>query len=90
MHTSESAPVREIEGLLDAITVVNVNVHVQHSGVVLEQLQDGQHQVIHITETCTAAAQAIPAVNIIMVQLGGHCNLIRGLFENDCSKDRCT
>ena len=44
------APVGEVEGLLDAVAVVHVDVDVQHPGVVLEQLQDGQHQIIHVAE----------------------------------------
>mmetsp|Transcript_7849 Transcript_7849/g.19970 ORF Transcript_7849/g.19970 Transcript_7849/m.19970 type:complete len:228 (+) Transcript_7849:888-1571(+) len=42
--------VREIEGLLDAVAVVDVDVEVQHARVVLEQLQDGQHQVVEVAE----------------------------------------
>jgi len=44
------APVGQVEGLLDAVAVVHVDVDVQYPGVVLEQLQDGQHQVVHVAE----------------------------------------
>mmetsp|Transcript_9054 Transcript_9054/g.30018 ORF Transcript_9054/g.30018 Transcript_9054/m.30018 type:complete len:336 (+) Transcript_9054:57-1064(+) len=42
--------VGEVEGLLDAVAVVDVNVHVQHARVYLEQLQDGQHDVVDVAE----------------------------------------
>lgn len=40
-----------IERLLHAVPVVDVNVEVEHAAVVLEQLQDGQHDVVHVTES---------------------------------------
>jgi hypothetical protein len=43
-------PVGEVEGLLDAVPVVDVDVDVQHARVHLEQLQDGQHDVVHVAE----------------------------------------
>ena len=38
------------KGLLHAIPMVHINVDVQHTPVVLEQLQDGQHNVVHVAE----------------------------------------
>lgn len=43
-------PVGEVERLLDPIAVVDVDVDVQHTRVVFEQLQDGQHQVVDVAE----------------------------------------
>ena len=43
--------VRGVEGLLDAITVVNVNVNVKHALVVLEELQNGQHAVVDVAKS---------------------------------------
>ena len=39
-----------VEGLLDAVAVVDVDVDVQHALVVLEQLEDGEHDVVGIAE----------------------------------------
>ena len=46
-----------VEGLLHAVAVVNVDVDVQHTLVVLEQLQDGQHDVVDITEAGSLAVE---------------------------------
>ena len=46
-------PVREIEGLLHAVPVMDVNVYVEDPGVVLEQLEDGDHDVIDVTEAAS-------------------------------------
>lgn len=43
-------PIRGVEGLLDAVAVVHVDVHVQHALVVLQQLQDPEHDVVHVAE----------------------------------------
>ena len=43
-------PVRGVEGLLHPVSVVNVNIDVEDSLVVLEELQDGQDNVIDIAE----------------------------------------
>lgn len=40
----------QVEGLLHAVSVVDVDVDVQHSLVGLQQLQNGQDAVIHVTE----------------------------------------
>jgi copper chaperone CopZ len=45
-----SAPVGQVEGFLDAVAVVDVDVDVQHPRVVFEQLQDGQHQVVDVAK----------------------------------------
>lgn len=42
--------IRGIEGLLDPVPVVYVNVQVEHAGVVLEHVEDGQHNVVDVAE----------------------------------------
>jgi len=37
-----------VESFLDAIAVVDVNVDVEHAGVVLEQLEDSENDVLKI------------------------------------------
>ena len=49
-----------VEGLLHAVPVVHVNVNVQHAPVVLEQLQDAQHNVVHVAE-----AGRLPALRVV-------------------------
>ena len=44
-------PVGGVEGLLDAVPVVDVDVDVEDPLVVLEQLEDGQHDVVDVAET---------------------------------------
>ena len=39
-----------VEGLLDAVAVVHVDVDVQDARVDLEQLEDGQHDVVDVAE----------------------------------------
>ena len=39
-----------LEGLLHAITMMDVDIYVQRARVVLQQLQNGQHDIIHIAE----------------------------------------
>mmetsp|Transcript_34168 Transcript_34168/g.89845 ORF Transcript_34168/g.89845 Transcript_34168/m.89845 type:complete len:341 (+) Transcript_34168:415-1437(+) len=47
--------VRRIEGLLDAVAVVDVDVDVQHAHVDLEELEDGEHDVVHVAEAARLA-----------------------------------
>ena len=39
-----------VEGLLDAVAVVDVDVDVQHPLMLLEQLEDGEHDVVRVAE----------------------------------------
>jgi len=39
-----------VEGILHAVAVVDINVDVQHAAVVLEHLEDGQHDVVDVAE----------------------------------------
>jgi hypothetical protein len=43
-------PISQVKSFLNAITMMNVNVYVQHSWMVFQQLQDRHHNVIDITE----------------------------------------
>ena len=43
-------PVRHVEGLLHPVAMVDVYVYVEHSLVVLQQLQHGQHDVVDVAE----------------------------------------
>ena len=42
--------VGRVERLLDAITVMNVNVDVHYAGVPSEQLENAQHAVVHVAK----------------------------------------
>jgi hypothetical protein len=44
-----------VEGLLDAVAVVDVDVDVQHALMFLQQLQDAQHAVVDIAEAAGLA-----------------------------------
>lgn len=43
--------IRQVEGFLNTVAVVHVNVDVQHPGMVLEQFQYGDHDVVDVTES---------------------------------------
>ena len=43
--------VGEVEGLLYSIAMVNIYVNIQHSRVVLEQLQNGNDNVVDVAES---------------------------------------
>lgn len=42
--------VRQEEGLFDAVSVVNIYIHVHHTLEIFKQFQDGEHNVIDIAE----------------------------------------
>merc|ERR1719300_2271443 len=44
-------PVCCVEGLLNPITMMDVDIYVENSLVIFQQLQNGQHYVIHVAET---------------------------------------
>ena len=50
MEADRHHSVRGVEGLLNTISVVNVDIDVEFPLVVLQELQDGQDDVIDITE----------------------------------------
>ena len=47
---AEDMPVSQVEGLFYSIAMMDVNVHIKHTCMHLQQLQNGQHQIIYITE----------------------------------------
>lgn len=50
MERDRHDAVRDVERLFDAVAVVDVNVNVEHARVVLEQLEDAEHNVVHVAE----------------------------------------
>ena len=50
MEGDRHASVAEVEGLLYSISVVDVDVQVEHSGVDLQKLEDGQHNVVDVAK----------------------------------------
>lgn len=69
----------QVEGLLDAVAVVDVYINVQDARMVLEQLQDGDDNVVDVTEAgrleLLGVVQAAGPVNgnvtAVLVQLHG-------------------
>ena len=51
-HAAYAIPVRGDEGFFNAVAVMHIQVQVQHPCMVFQQLQDGKHEVVHITEAC--------------------------------------
>ena len=45
-------PVGGVEGFLHPVAVVNVNIDIEDALMVLEQLKDGKHDVVHVAKTC--------------------------------------
>lgn len=43
--------VRHVEGLLDAIAMMNVDVDVEHALVILQQLENGKDDVVSVTKS---------------------------------------
>lgn len=50
------SPVCEVEGLLNAIAMMDVNIDIQHTRMHLEQLQNGQHKIVDVAESCVACS----------------------------------
>lgn len=44
------ASIGQVEGFLNTITVMHVDVQIQHPWIHLQQLQDSQHYVIHVAK----------------------------------------
>jgi hypothetical protein len=44
-------PVSKVEGFLNPVTMVDVNVDIQHPSVRLQQLQDGQHNIVDVAKS---------------------------------------
>jgi len=50
MKRDRHDPIRSIKSLFDPITVMDINIDVQHTMMMLEQLQNSQDTIIHITK----------------------------------------
>lgn len=50
MEGASHDPIGEIEGLLNTITMVDIDINIQHSLVGLKQLQNGKHAVVDIAK----------------------------------------
>ena len=48
------------EGFLDAIAVMDIDVHVQHPLVILQQFQDGQYNVVDVAEARRLNSESSP------------------------------
>lgn len=72
-------PIRRVERLLDAVAVVNVDVDVKNALVVLEQLEDTEHNVVDVAEAgrlrllgvVEAAAPVDADLRRLLVELDG-------------------
>ena len=51
MKRDRHYPVSVVERFFDPITVVNVDINVKHSRVVLKELEDSDHDIVHVTES---------------------------------------
>ena len=69
-----SVPVRAIERFFYAITVVNINVNVEHALVVFEQLKNREHDIIDVAESTRFALLRVmqsscPVDDVIIVSM---------------------
>mmetsp|Transcript_21755 Transcript_21755/g.64501 ORF Transcript_21755/g.64501 Transcript_21755/m.64501 type:complete len:428 (+) Transcript_21755:163-1446(+) len=72
-----------VKGLLDAVAVVDVNVNVEHAAVVLEQLEDGKHDVVRVAE-----ARGLGLFRVVQPARPVNRNVRRALVELDGAADR--
>lgn len=72
-------PIGQVEGLLHAITVMNVDIYIQHSRMIFKQLQNGDDDIVYITETGSlellgmmqAAGPIYSYITMVIVQFHG-------------------
>lgn len=50
MEGASHDPIGQIEGLLNTITMVDIDIDIQHSLVGLKQLQNGKHAIVDIAK----------------------------------------
>lgn len=50
INTHRHDAVGEVERLLDAVAMVNVDVYIQHAMVLFQELQDGKNNVVDVAE----------------------------------------
>lgn len=77
-------PVSEVEGFLDPVTMVDVNINVEHPRVVLEQLQDANHNVIDIAE-----ARSLKLLGMVQTSSPVDGNITDLVVQLGCSLQRC-
>lgn len=51
METHSHDSICEVEGLLDSISVVNINVKIHHSSMIFQQFEDSQNDIIGVAES---------------------------------------
>jgi len=77
--------VGEVEGLFDAVAVVDIDVDVQHAVVHLQQLEDRQHDVVRVAESrCLAALRVVEPSGPVDDDVGA------ALVEARRARDRAT
>ena len=54
-----AVPVGCDEGFFNPIAMMHIQVQIQHPCMVLQELQNGKHQVVHIAEACTSTMLAL-------------------------------
>ena len=73
---NNASPVCGVKSLLNTISVVDVDIDVEHPLVVLEQLQDGQHDVVDVAE-----AAGLALLGVMKTSRPVDCNVRRLLVE---------
>lgn len=51
MKTDGHDPIGEIKRFLHSITMMNIDVDIQHARVILQELQDAYHNVIYVAKS---------------------------------------
>eukprot|EP00967_Tisochrysis_lutea_P076162 scaffold102907_cov34-Tisochrysis_lutea.AAC.1 len=75
-------PVSGIEGLLDSITMVDVDVEIEHARVVLQQMQDSKHNVIDVAEPgCLGSLRMVQPACPIDGNVGRACIKSHGTID---------
>lgn len=55
MKTNSHNSIGQVECLLDSISMMNIDVEIQHTRVDLKEFEDTKHDVVYITETTSLA-----------------------------------
>lgn len=77
-------PVSEVESFLNPVTMVDVNINVKHPRVVLEQLQDANHNVVDIAE-----ARGLKLLGMVQTTSPVNGNITDLVVQLGCSLQRC-
>ena len=76
MERDSHHAVRRVEGLLDAVAVVDVDVEIQDTWVVLKQLEDAQHNVVHV-----AKSRRLGALRVVQAARPVDCHISNAMVE---------